>query len=283
MHIADADLRRVRFHRLHLRHLLPLAIGLNLVVRVLDKSLTVEADSQLLHHARIMLADLAAPDGSATGPDVVTVSGEDLPGLLLSLVGTVNLAAIRHGAGSLMPHAAAVARADGSVALLCGSSGAGKSTLATALIARGCAYLTDETTVLEPQTLEVQPFRKPISLKSGSQRLYPDVRPAWAEKENLTWCVPSSAFGSAPVPSTPLLPDILVFPSYVADIDGTDVQVCQAGEAAYLVGAQSSRLDDVAGGALPALARLSRRVPAYHLRYSDSAFASDEVLQLWPR
>ena len=54
------------------------------------------------------------------------------------------------------------------------------------------------------------------------------------------------------------------------------------GEAAYLVGTQSSRLRDVAGGPLPALARLARRVTAYRLRYSDSAVASEKVLGLWP-
>ena len=36
------------------------------------------------------------------------------------------------------------------------------------------------------------------------------------------------------------------------------------------------------GGALPVLARLARRVPAYRLRYDDAARAAEEVLRLWP-
>ncbi len=76
-------------------------------------------------------------------------------------------------------------------------------------------------------------------------------------------------------------PRLLVFPQYDPDAAGTHVAAVAAGEAAYLVGSRSSRLGDVTGGALPVLARLARRVPAYQLRYADADVAAEEVLRLW--
>ncbi len=201
--------------------------------------------------------------------------------MLHALVGTINLAAVRLGAGTLMPHAAAMARSDGSVALLCGASGSGKSTLAGELLRRGCAYLTDETSVLDPDTLEVQPFPKPLSFKVGSHAVFADVQPAWATDDDV-WLVPSADIRDVAVPTSPLEPRLLVFPTYDREAPAAVVEEVSPGEAAYLVGTQSSRLRDVAGGPLPALARLARRVTAYRLRYSDSAVASEKVLGLWP-
>ena len=161
------------------------------------------------------------------------------------------------------------------------SSGSGKSTLAGELLRRGCAYLTDETSVLDPDTLEVQPFPKPLSFKVGSHPVFADVKPAWAGEEDV-WLVPSADIRDVPLPAAPLDPRLLVFPTYDGEAPAAMVEGVSPGEAAYLVGTQSSRLRDVEGGPLPALARLARRVTAYRLRYSDSAAASEEVLRRWP-
>ncbi len=253
---------------------------MTLVLEVLGRGLAIDFDTdEARDHARLAFADLVADvdDVSqsirATGPDAAT--------LLRALVGTVNLAAVRFGAGSLMPRAAALASADGTVALLCGASGSGKSTLAGELLRRGCAYLTDETSVLDPDTLEVQPFPKPLSFDVGSHAVFADVRPDWAADADV-WLVPSADIRDVPVSSSSLDPRLLVFPTYDAEVAGAVVEEVTPGEAAYLVGTQSSRLRDVVGGPLPALARLARRVAAYRLRYSDSAEASEEVLRLWP-
>ena len=253
---------------------------MSLALDVLDHRLTVEMESaQVERHARTLLVDLVSPAGC--DDERVGATGTDPALVLPSLVGTLNLAAIRFGAGRLMPHAGAVARPDGSVALLCGGSGAGKSTLTAALMQRGCAYLTDETAVLDPESLTVLPFRKPLSLKSGAQALYPEVRPVWAGPDDV-WLVPSTAFADVPVPAGPLEARVLVFPQYDGDARSVTVREVPPAEAAYLVGAQSSRLRDVTGGPLPALARLARRVPAFQVIYPDAGRAAEEVLQLWP-
>ena len=100
-----------------------------------------------------------------------------------------------------MPRAAAVARSDGSVALLCGEPGTDASALAAALLRRGCASLSDGTTVLDPDTLEVLPVPRPISL------------------------VPAGALSTIEVPAEPLETRLLVFVEHAPHVTGTHVEV----------------------------------------------------------
>jgi hypothetical protein len=72
--------------------------------------------------------------------------------------------------GRLRFHAGAVER-DGQVVVITGDSGRGKSTLTAALVQRGWAYLTDELAAVDPASLDVATFPKPIDLDLGSRRL----------------------------------------------------------------------------------------------------------------
>ena len=209
---------------------------------------------------RVLLADLLASPGSDQEgePERIPFPGPPSTAGLAGLVAALDSTVVRLGTGHLMPRAAAVARSDGSVALLCGEPGTGASALAAALLRRGCASLSDGTTVLDPDTLEVLPVPRPISLE------------------------PAGALSTIEVPAEPLETRLLVFVEHAPHATGTHVEVVPGGEAAYLVGSRSARLGDVTGGALPVLARLARRVPAYRLRYDDAARAAEEVLRLWP-
>ena len=62
---------------------------------------------------------------------------------------------------------------------------------------------------------------------------------------------------------------------------GTAVRPISAGEAAYAVGSRATRLSEVDGGPLPALARVGRRVRGFALSYADPDAAAREVLRLW--
>lgn len=64
-------------------------------------------------------------------------------------------------------HAAVVARGDAAI-ILPGSPGAGKSTLCAALVASGWRLLSDEFALVHPETLELHPIPRPISLKNAS-------------------------------------------------------------------------------------------------------------------
>lgn len=66
-------------------------------------------------------------------------------------------------------HAGAVALHDQAI-LLPGRSFAGKSTLVAALVRAGATYYSDEYAVLDPQG-RVQPFAKPLSIRSGAGQL----------------------------------------------------------------------------------------------------------------
>jgi hypothetical protein len=208
---------------------------------------------------RVLLADLLATPGSdqVGEPERIPFLGSPSTAGLADLLAALDSTVVRLGTGHLMPRAGAVARSDGSVALLCGEPGTDASALAAALLGRGCVSLSDGTTVLDPDTLEVLPVPRPISLE------------------------PAGALSTIEVPAEPLETRLLVFVEH-APATGTHVEVVPGGEAAYLLGNRSARLGDVTGGALPVLARLARRVPAYRLRYDDAARAAEEVLRLWP-
>lgn len=237
---------------------------------------------ELLGLAAPLLAGLRC-DSPTTGPvghPLEAGEGDHVGRALLALVGNVNIAAINAASGHLLLHAGGLARADGGVVALCAPSGGGKSTLTGRLAQRGLAYLTDETLCLAPDSLRIRPFRKPLVLKPGAHALFPQWRPAWAEGHDEAWLVAPDLVGPAPDPGTVLTPDLLVFPRYERGATVT-VEAVEAGEAAYLVGQQSSRLREVTGGPLPALARLARRARGYRLVHSDAEAAADAVLRLW--
>jgi hypothetical protein len=67
---------------------------------------------------------------------------------------------------NLLLHAAVVV-ANSAALVVPGASGQGKSTLTTALSTSGFRYLSDELGVVDPDSLAVRPFLKPICLKDG--------------------------------------------------------------------------------------------------------------------
>jgi hypothetical protein len=65
------------------------------------------------------------------------------------------------------------------------------------------------------------------------------------------------------------------------DVGGTVIRPLTGGQVAYAVGSRSAHLSEVAGGPLPALARVARRVRGFELTHADPADAAREVLRLW--
>lgn len=76
----------------------------------------------------------------------------------------------------LAVHAAVVERGGGAM-ILPGQPGSGKSTLAAALVHRGWRLLSDELTLIEPETGQVVGLARPISLKNRSVGLIRDFAP----------------------------------------------------------------------------------------------------------
>jgi hypothetical protein len=73
-------------------------------------------------------------------------------------------------------HAGVVAHDDKAI-VLPGSSGGGKTTLIAGLLKNGFRYLTDEIGIIDPHTLRVYPFPKPLNMKIGSLSLFDNFEP----------------------------------------------------------------------------------------------------------
>lgn len=227
------------------------------------------------------------PPASANGPPVeydVDAEADHLGPPVEALIANINLDAIEAADGNLLFHAGAVADPAGGVAVICGPSGSGKSTLTARLVESGLAYLTDETTCIDPTTMSVTPFRKPLSLKAGSRPLFAQLRsrfdatPGWFLDDD-AWLAPYTALGGSQLPTVPLVTNVLVFPEYAAG-QPLRVERLSEGEAAFTLGGNSSRLRAVRGGPLPALARLVAQAPGFRIRYDDVDAAADQVREL---
>jgi hypothetical protein len=119
--------------------------------------LTVEPDS-----AQVQVVQVAVErDGAALGAPAPLWTAVD------QLVADVTRGAIASRPDHLLLHAAAVSLAGHGV-LLPGPSGSGKSVSAAALVLAGFDYLTDEAAAIDPETLEIAPYPKPLSLRPPS-------------------------------------------------------------------------------------------------------------------
>ena len=125
--------------------------------------------------------------------------------VLDALVGHLNLASIAASRGQLLLHAGAVALPDGRVIVLPAPSGSGKTTLTAELVGTGLAYLTDETLGVDPVSLAVTPYRKPLTVKPGSFSVLGHLAPEGVDgAEASLWQVPVARLGGRNLPEVPL-------------------------------------------------------------------------------
>lgn len=161
-------------------------------------------------------------------------------------------------------HGAALVH-DGKVVVLAGRSGAGKSTLAAWLTHRGWGFLTDEAALVDPETLIVAPFWRPINVRRPGPL---DVILADVYTDDIPGgevLVPASAIGrladAAPLHS-------IAFPRITPE---DQVGLISTSPAAALVELTKHFPGLIAGGraGFRRLARLVEAVPAYMLSFHD--------------
>lgn len=111
---------------------------------------------------------------AADGPaDAVTIGPG--PGAAYALSGDVTRQLIGRLLGSrILLHAGVVRHPRLGVVAVVGASGAGKST-ATSALGRGGGYLTDELAIIDPGTLAVTAYPKPVSRVRGGSRRKQDL------------------------------------------------------------------------------------------------------------
>lgn len=182
--------------------------------------------------------------------------------------------------GSLLLHAGGSAAQSGRTVVVHGASGAGKTTLTTALVQAGLAYVTDETVCLDPNTLFIEPFPKPLTVKPGSQELLAHLAPPPEEvsEGSGNWQLPPERLGGPPLPDTDLRPAVIVFPD--VDPDRSDVQATPVSpaRAAFVLGEQSSAMWAIEPRPLAAIARLVTTVPAFQVSYGNAFDAAPIII-----
>ena len=166
--------------------------------------------------------------------------------------------------GQLLLHAGAAAASDGRSVVVHGASGVGKTTLTAALVQTGLAYLTDETVCVDPHTLEIEPFPKPLTVKPGAQSLLAHLAPPadQVSEGSGNWQVPASSLGGRALPDAALRPSLIVFPDVDPDRSTVDVTPVSPARAAFVLGEQSSALWAIEPRPLAAIARLVGSVPS---------------------
>lgn len=158
-------------------------------------------------------------------------------------------------------HGAALVH-NGRAVVLAGRSRAGKSTLAAWLTRKGWGFLTDEAALVDPATLVVSPFWRPINVRRPGplESLLTNPPPEAAEV-----LVPASTVGAL-APAAPLAR--IAFPYFAVE---KEAAVSPVSPAAALLELTEHFPGLIAGGraGFRRLARLVESVPASRLEYHD--------------
>jgi hypothetical protein len=195
---------------------------------------------------------------------------------ILELMADVNSAAVASRPDKLVLHAGAVSLR-GSGLLLPAQSGAGKSTMTAALILRGFRYLSDEAAAIDPISLEVEPYPKPLTLSGGSLALL-GRHALPGDAGGLKQVVACSALRAGAV-SRPVPARLLIFPSYQPGATSTLTPMSRA-EALVEVAGCSFNFVDHGGAWMPLLQRLVTACWCGRLTIGDLEEATELVTEL---
>lgn len=183
----------------------------------------------------------------------------------------------------LLLHAASLVR-DGRGVILAGSAGAGKSTLVAGLLARGWEYLCDEFALIDPGTLHLHPFPKPICVKEGAfdtvrrlgLPLLPESRAGAASHHVKALKGRVGYVSGAGRVGAPSLVRLVVFPRYLpgAPIHARPVAPARA---AFILSSLALNHGAFGPGAEAILARVVRGARCLALESGDLASACDHI------
>ena len=102
--------------------------------------------------------------------DTVTVAGPEARAVIPELEAAINSQVLHTYTEYFQLHAGVMAR-DNRAVVFTGKSGTGKTTLTAGLLARDWKYVCDEFALIDPDSLLVYPFPKPLSIKQGGLEL----------------------------------------------------------------------------------------------------------------
>ena len=102
-------------------------------------------------------------------------------------------------------HAASIVK-DGKAILLAGESGEGKTTLTVSLVKRGFRYLSDDLSVIHPETLKALPTPKAVHLKGESMEFFPSLSPEFVVVPYPQWFFPDVKKALCCFPTKDIIP-----------------------------------------------------------------------------
>lgn len=189
------------------------------------------------------------------------------------LIWDVNRRAVAASVDHVLLHAAAAERG-GRAIVLPAPMESGKTTLVAGLARAGLRYLTDEIVALDPLSLSIRGYPKPLSVDPGSWEVLRDLDPrldAHADLHEMQWHVPPARF-SEDVRSTSrgastARPAVIIFPRY--DPGESSLEEIEPDEALVELAGCTFDFERDAERNLAVLARLSASAPAYRLVVGD--------------
>ena len=247
-------------------------------------------DRGLADHASALLADFAPPVAGEPSADrsipvfeletrvrpggtprfaltrdgVQLMVSDDAPRVVDHLVRTVSRLALSDPPpGYLLVHAGVAATPAGNGVLLTGESGSGKTTIVAALVQAGYGYLSDEAAVIDPESLLVLPWARPLAFKPGAQAIerFRDVLGADA---GVSTHIPVDRIRKGAV-GAPASVRLIIDYRY-EDGSQTVVDSLSPAHAVALLGAAAPELRHHRDAGLLLLARIMSGAAAYRLR-----------------
>ena len=173
----------------------------------------------------------------------------------------------------LMCHSAVLAWNNLAV-ILPAPPGSGKSTLCAALTMSGWRLLSDELALLDPETLLLSPFVRPVSLKNASINLIGKRYPAAEFTVPVRDTIKGEVAHMRPTvesvrQSTSLAkPRWLIFPKYVKDVE-LELQPMQKSEAVAELAKNAFNFRGFGAKGFATLSALVESVDCYRLNYSS--------------
>lgn len=209
------------------------------------------------------------------------MSSESASEVVRDLVRSVNREVVVATPDLVFLHSSAVEH-EGAAAIFPASMESGKTTLAAGLARAGLRYVSDELVALEPRSLRVHPYPKPLSLDPGSWPLFAESRPPGPDDlVDLQWQVPASSFRPDAV-APECSPGVVVFPRYE---EGATTALERAGQAEALMALAGNALNlrQLGLEGATTLAVVAERCPAYRLTVGDLDAACGLVFDLLGR
>ncbi len=199
------------------------------------------------------------------------------------LLWDVNRNAITSARQDLLFHASA-AEYEGRAVLMPAPMGSGKTTLVAGLVLGGLRYITDEAVAVDPTTLLVHPYPKPLALRRGSWEALPSLRPDLAPElrpfARSTWYVSPGMIRADAIASSPCAPGFVIAHRYEIGAR-TELTPMSRAEGLIALAENSFNITDFGTRrSMDLLAAIVRRCRCYRLTTGDLDAASRVVLDL---